>query len=416
MPKFKILSLDGGGSWALIQIRILQRIYGKDRNGHDVLREFDMVVANSGGSLALAAMANGDTLEEIADIFKNDEKRNSVFSKLSWFEDIQSKILNFINVGPKYSASRKLIALRKILNNLVVKDITDIPTFIGKKGLQIIICAFDYERRRATFFRSNKDSLAETANLEKKWGLSETGKFRSCTLVEAVHAASNAPINYFNEPAKFKTRLDNKVEDFERYYWDGAIGGNNNPVHIAVIEAISNGVNPDDIEILSIGTANTMLPLDIYPTKPISSEHPFLVIKREKQQFKNDLLKMTTSILSDPPDFASFVAYSMLNPTLDKNKKIKFIRLNPLIQPIYNTTSNRWEIPIGISKEEMLRLIKLDMDATEREDILLIDKLCAVYFNNDLPNQPIRTGSEKMSCLIGQRDWNSGLAAWKAMG
>jgi patatin-like phospholipase/acyl hydrolase len=340
MSKFKILSLDGGGSWALIQIRILQKIYGKDKNGHDVLKEFDMVIANSGGSLALAAMANGNTLEEIADIFKNDEKRNSVFSKLGWLEDLQSKILNFIKVGPKYSASRKLIALKKILNNLVVKDITDIPTFIGKKDLQIIVCAFDYERRRATFFRSNKDSLTETINLEKKWGIATNGKFKSCTLVEAVHAASNAPINYFNEPAKFKIRSNTTLESFERYYWDGAVGGNNNPVHIAVIEAISNGIKTDDIEILSIGTANTMLPID--PTNQLNAEYPFLVIKREKQAFKNDLLKMTTSILSDPPDFASFVAYSMLNPTFEKSKKIKFVRLNPLIQPSYNDILNRW--------------------------------------------------------------------------
>jgi hypothetical protein len=60
----------------------------------------------------------------------------------------------------------------------------------------------------------------------------------------------------------------------------------------------------------------------------------------------------------------------------------------------------------------MKRLIELEMDATEQEDVDLIDKLCTEYFKNNIPNQPIRTGSEKMSCLIGHPDWNSGSAAW----
>lgn len=413
MNKFKILSLDGGGSWALIQIRILQRLFGEKASGHDVLNDFDMVVANSGGSLALAAMANGNTLDQIADIFLNNEKRNSVFSKLKWYEEgLFSHFMGLFGMGPKYSATRKHIALKKILNNIADDDITDVPLFIGKPSLQIIICTFDYERNRASFFRSNKNSITETVNLEKKWGQPTDGRFRTCTLVEAVHAASNAPVNYFNEPAKFKSRLNNEPEHFERYYWDGAVGGNNNPVHIAVIEAITNGINPDDIQILSIGTANVVLPLDIDPLIPARAEFPFLVQKRAKQRFKDDLQKMTTSILSDPPDSASFIAYTMLNPTLDKNKVVPFIRMNPLIQPVFNNDLQRWENPKGIREFEMELLINLDMDATSQFEVELIDKFCTEYFKNNIPNQPIRMGSRKMSCLIGQPSWSCALAGW----
>jgi uncharacterized protein len=45
---YRILSLDGGGSWALIEIRALMEIYG-DRSGREILSEFDLVAANSGG-------------------------------------------------------------------------------------------------------------------------------------------------------------------------------------------------------------------------------------------------------------------------------------------------------------------------------------------------------------------------------
>ncbi len=34
---YKILTLDGGGSWALVQARVLIDIYG-DINGHELLR------------------------------------------------------------------------------------------------------------------------------------------------------------------------------------------------------------------------------------------------------------------------------------------------------------------------------------------------------------------------------------------
>jgi len=54
---FKILSLDGGGSWALIQARVLLDIYG-DISGHKILKKFDLAIANSGGSLVLACLCN----------------------------------------------------------------------------------------------------------------------------------------------------------------------------------------------------------------------------------------------------------------------------------------------------------------------------------------------------------------------
>ena len=53
MP-FRVLSLDGGGSWALIEVRTLITLFGENATGHQVLRNFDLVAANSGGSLVLA--------------------------------------------------------------------------------------------------------------------------------------------------------------------------------------------------------------------------------------------------------------------------------------------------------------------------------------------------------------------------
>ena len=53
---FRILSLDGGGPWALLQAMALARLYpGLD--GHAILGRFDLAIANSGGSITLAGLA-----------------------------------------------------------------------------------------------------------------------------------------------------------------------------------------------------------------------------------------------------------------------------------------------------------------------------------------------------------------------
>ena len=62
---FRILSLDGGGSWALIQVKALIDLYGAACHGHDVLKDFDMVAANSGGSIVLGGLVENLPLSQL---------------------------------------------------------------------------------------------------------------------------------------------------------------------------------------------------------------------------------------------------------------------------------------------------------------------------------------------------------------
>jgi patatin-like phospholipase/acyl hydrolase len=64
MP-FRVLSLDGGGAWALIQVRALMALYGESKTGHQILRNFDLVAAHSGGALVLAGLVEDLPLGEI---------------------------------------------------------------------------------------------------------------------------------------------------------------------------------------------------------------------------------------------------------------------------------------------------------------------------------------------------------------
>ena len=53
---YNILSLDGGGSWSLIQVKCLQKLFREEATGHEILRHFHLVAANSGGSIVLAGL------------------------------------------------------------------------------------------------------------------------------------------------------------------------------------------------------------------------------------------------------------------------------------------------------------------------------------------------------------------------
>jgi len=69
---YKILSLDGGGSWSILQLLTLKERFKNEiptLNGHAILREFDMVIANSGGSIVLAALCQDWTIDKTLELF-----------------------------------------------------------------------------------------------------------------------------------------------------------------------------------------------------------------------------------------------------------------------------------------------------------------------------------------------------------
>jgi len=77
---YRILSLDGGGAWALIQVKALTALFGGNARGHAVLGSFDLAAANSGGSLTLAGLIEDKRLSDILEMFKDEAKRRSIFS------------------------------------------------------------------------------------------------------------------------------------------------------------------------------------------------------------------------------------------------------------------------------------------------------------------------------------------------
>src|SRR5271166_1340102 len=116
--RYRILALDGGGSWALLQVMALKAIYG-DVPGPKVLAHFDLVAANSGGSIVLAALAEGLRLSEIEEFFLSESKRRSIFVALPWWKKYLrlSAFFRLAGIGPRYVSKAKLAGLRALLPN-----------------------------------------------------------------------------------------------------------------------------------------------------------------------------------------------------------------------------------------------------------------------------------------------------------
>ena len=78
---YRILSLDGGGPWALIEVKALIALYGSPNiTGHEVLSDFNLVAANSGGNIVLGGLVENLTLGRLLDYFQDEAKRKSIFS------------------------------------------------------------------------------------------------------------------------------------------------------------------------------------------------------------------------------------------------------------------------------------------------------------------------------------------------
>lgn len=396
MP-FRILSLDGGGAWALIEVRTLMKLYGDNAAGHDVLRNFDLVAANSGGSLVLAGLVENLPLGEILQYFMDENKRRSIFSPTTHIgDDVLRAILH---MGPKYSASAKLPAIERLLPTTGDKPLAgSMQQVLGPNGasVHLLIVGFDYDRNCATFFRSAPAS-------GPAWG---DGQPANVTLAGAVHASTNAPVNYFDAPAVLPGAADR--------YWDGGITGDNNPTMVAATEAIVLGQSSQDMRILSLGTGTVSLPLAAVGSAPGPLE-----AARADSSLPNDLTKLAGAILDDPPDAATFIAHAITGGSTGLQAPVvsRVVRISPLISPL-PTVTGALQPPKGWSLAQFEYLCTIDMDAVVQNDVTVVYDYCTTWLEDLAPNQPIRTNGVTFDPLnpeVGYAKFSQAYTAWREL-
>jgi uncharacterized protein len=396
---YRILSLDGGGAWALIEVRALIALYGATATGHDVLADFDLVAANSGGSLVLGGLVEGLTLTDLLGYFEDEAKRKSIFSPTSSFGDQTLRTLT--GLGPKYSAENKLPAIERLLPNSGGKTLAAAVSNVRRTGfpdnVHLLIISFDYDRNRACFFRSARASGPQLG----------AGEPASVTLAEAIHASTNAPVNYFDAPAMFPGG--------EGRYWDGGLTGCNNPVLAAVTEAVVMGQDMKDIVALSLGTATVALPWPA-PGDPANSPYVRTI---DQPGLVPDLRKLATAILDDPPDIATFLAHVMTGggAGVPAPAVSRIVRMNPLIGPMGRPGAWRAPGPASapMSAAQFVYLVKLDMDAVEPAQVAAIAAFAELWIDGNVTNQPLRMNGDTLAPELGYGTFQDAAAAWRRL-
>jgi hypothetical protein len=374
-------------------------LYGADTTGHEVLADFDMVAANSGGSLVLGGLVEGLKLSDLLGYYQDETKRKSIFSPTSSFGDQTLQTLT--GIGPKYSAANKLPAIELLMPQRGNVALTTAAAGVHRTGfpddVHLLIISFDYDRNRACFFRSATASGPQ-------WG---NGEPATVTLAEAIHASTNAPVNYFDGPAEFP--------DGPGRYWDGGVTGCNNPVLAAVTEAIVMGQDPKDIVALSIGTGNTALP---WPSAADPPNSPYVQTLVDSDLI-TDLKKLATSILDDPPDIATFLAHVMTGSGVAAVAPAvsNIVRMNPLISPMGGPGNWRPPGPAAapMSSAQFTYLLRLDMDAVEQPQVNAISNFADLWLKGQVSNQPIRMNGDTLQPELGYQSFQEAATAWRTL-
>ena len=392
MP-YRILTLDGGGAWALIEVKVLIDLFGGATRGNEVLAKFDLVAANSGGSIVLGGLMEDLTLNALLDLFMDATKRAMIFSPTTSLGDKALELA--VGMGPKYSAANKLVALETLLpqtGKRPIAGITENLTAPGGGPVRLLIVGFDYDLNRATFFRS-------VAGAGACLGICNPA---DVTLAEAIHASTDAPVNYFDAPATFPERTER--------YWDGGISGFNNPVVAAVTEAVVHGTPPGAIAALSLGTGTVRLPL-----APAGAPSSAFTQGRKDASLLADLGKLASAILDDPPDSASFIAHAMTmgDGAFPAPAVSRVVRMSPLVAP--QGPPEHYTAPAGMTPAAFQYLCNIDMDAMKVGDVPAISAYADAWIGGRAPNQLIHTDEAEPPFSLGYATYPDAKAAWRAV-
>ena len=390
--RISVLSLDGGGTFAGVLAIALGRLYDPSTPGRDILRKFDLVAANSGGSIVLAALLANFSPRDIAGFYSDAATVRKMYCP-RWCSLFKHTFLR--PLLPPYSSDGKRNALAQLLDHRCPEGerppssipLAEWPSILGT-DLSLLVTAYDYDSERAAFFRST----ARRGDVEAECR-------RDVPLIDAVHASTHAPILYYGKPAVVAGRR----------YWDGGLAGYNNPVLAAVIEAMSE--HPDrtsDIRVLSIGIGTVM--------RAASEEGapPELTCATSTGLWAQ-LKKVAGAVLADPPSAATFHAYMALEKgrVPDPASKSRVVRLSPLIRP-WRDHERAWHPPRGLSTAEFTTLAGMASDTMRDSDLALIEKTSNLWLDGSIENEPVLIGSSP-SFGIGASTFEQARAHWHAL-
>jgi len=214
---FKILSLDGGGIRGVYTASLLLECERHLSKGKALTSYFDMLAGTSTGGIIALGLAHGLSMQEIYDFYAEDGRDIFRAGRLR-------RILRCIRqIGSSKLNSKKLV--RALQNRFG-------STTLGSSPVRLVIPAFTMHSTQITVFKTDHHRDFKHDHRSKMW--------------EVACATSAAP-TYFK---------GHEHKESQTVFLDGGIWANN-PVMIAVIDALTcYDLEPQQIQVLSIGTGN----------------------------------------------------------------------------------------------------------------------------------------------------------------
>lgn len=227
--KFKVLALDGGGMRGLYTAAVLRTLANRFGNNKaiDVGKGFDLIVGTSTGGILAAGLASGKPLSDIISLYiKNGPKifqspiPKNIFKKAWW------GFRHFL------SAANSNLVLNESLQSIFGEE--TIGELYENRKIGLCLNSINSATHKPRVFKTAHNPLK---NADDK------------RLIKDVCLASSAAPIIFpiaNIP-------DPEIEGAISHFVDGGLWANN-PILIALVEALEMSKSDQEIEILSIGT------------------------------------------------------------------------------------------------------------------------------------------------------------------
>ncbi|MEH2230353.1 MAG: patatin-like phospholipase family protein [Nostoc sp.] len=259
-PKYKILSIDGGGIRGIIPALLLSEI--ERRTQKPIFSLFDLITGtSSGGILALGLTKprlSSDVSDNLPAAQYTAEDLLQFFLEYGveiFYEPLFERLLGPLEdifLQPKYPSESKEEIFRQYFGNALIEN----------NLKEVFVTSYDIEQRIPIFFTNKLEKQQiESKNFQKLCG--------GFSLLDAALATSATP-TYFAPH-----RLVNPHNSGIAYTLiDGGVFANN-PAHLAILEAqISSKrkaqkvLNTEDILVVSLGTGSLT---SVYPYKEVKN-------------------------------------------------------------------------------------------------------------------------------------------------
>ncbi|MBN3924787.1 patatin-like phospholipase family protein [Nostoc sp. NMS4] len=259
-PKYKILSIDGGGIRGIIPALLLSEI--ERRTQKPIFSLFDLITGTSSGGILALGLTKPRLSSDVSDNLPVAEYTAEDLLQLFleygveiFYEPLFERLLGPLEdifLQPKYPSESKEEIFRQYFGNALLEN----------NLKEVFVTSYDIEQRVPIFFTNKLEKQqTESKNFQKLCG--------GFSLLDAALATSATP-TYFAPH-----RIVNPHNSGIAYTLiDGGVFANN-PAHLAILEAqISSKrkaqkvLNTEDILVVSLGTGSLT---SVYPYKEVKN-------------------------------------------------------------------------------------------------------------------------------------------------